>query len=185
VEVSGGYVRNSINSYVASGLVERRFSRVVIGGGFSRYLSYLGSPVTPRIQAISGVVLGRSLPPNTINDTASFRAIGDISSRVGLEFTLIGTRTTGLEGRNLKGLMTRLRLSYKLADHFAVFWSAQFLGQNANELLPNSISRKGVFAGIEYTFSPIAEAVARRRDAYNTKSITTSIAVDEKAKEEK
>ena len=185
VEVSGGYVRNRINSYVASGMVERRFRRVVIGGGFSRYLSYLGSPVTPGIQAISGVVLGRSLPPNTINDTASFRAMGDISSRVGLEYTLIGTRTTGLEGRNLKGLMTRLRLSYKLADHVAVFWSAQFLGQNANELLPTAISRKGVFAGIEYTFSPTAEAVARRRDAYNTKGIKTSIAVDEKAKEDK
>jgi hypothetical protein len=81
--------------------------------------------------------------------------------------------------------MTRVRASYKLADHVAVFWSAQFLGQNANELLPTSISRKGVFAGIEYTFSPTAEAVARRRDAYNTKSITTSIAVDEKAKEDK
>jgi hypothetical protein len=170
---------------VASALIERRFNRVVIGGGFSRYLSYLGSPATPGIQAISGAVLGRTLPPNTINDTASFRAMGDISSRVGLEFTLIGTRTSGLKGRNLKGLMTRVRASYKVADHVAVFWSAQFLGQNANELLPNAISRKGVFAGIEYTFSPTAEAVARRRDAYNTRSITTPIAVDEKSKEGK
>jgi len=185
LEVSGGYVRNRINSYVISGLVEKHFRRVVIGGGFSRYLSYLGSPATPGILAISGVVSGRSLPPNTTNDTASFRAKGDVSNRVGLELALIGTRTTGLKGKNLKGMMAHLRVSYKLADHFAVFWSAQFLGQNANELLPQAISRKGVFAGIEYTFSPTAEAVARRRDEYNTKGSTTSISVDEKTREGK
>jgi hypothetical protein len=185
VELSGGYVRNRINSYVVSGLVEGHFNRVVIGGGFSRYLSYLGSPATPGIQAISGVVSGRSLPPNTINDTASFRAEGDVSNRVGLELALIGTRTTGLKGKNLKGMMARVRVSYKLADHVAVFWSAQFLGQNANELLPEAISRKGVFAGIEYTFSPTAEAVARRRDEYNTKGSTTSILANEKTREGK
>jgi hypothetical protein len=124
-------------------------------------------------------VLGRSLPPNTINDTASFRAEGDVSSRVGLELTLIGTRTSGLQGKNLKGMMARVRVSYKLADHVAMFWSAHFLGQNANELLPQAISRKGVFAGIEYTFSPTAEEVARRRDEYNTRGSMTSLSADE------
>lgn len=185
LEVSGGYVRNRINSYVVSGLVEKHFRRVVIGGGFSRYLSYLGSPATPGIQAISGVVSGRSLPPNAINDTVSFRAQRDVSNRVGLELALIGTRTTGLQGKNLKGLMARLRVSYKFADHVAVFWSAQFLGQNANELLPQAISRKGVFAGIEYTFSPTAEAVARRRDEYYSRNRMTSLPVDEKTREDK
>jgi len=179
VELSGGYVRNRINSYVASGLVEKHFNRGVMAAGFSRYLSYLGSPATAGLQPIPGVVLGRSLPPNTINDTASFRAEGDVSSRVGLELTLIGTRTSGLQGKNLKGMMARVRVSYKLADHVAMFWSAHFLGQNANELLPQAISRKGVFAGIEYTFSPTAEEVARRRDEYNTRGTMTSLSADE------
>ena len=185
LEVSGGYVRNRINSYVASGLVEKHFNRAVIAGGFSRYLSHLGSPATTGIQTISGVVVGRGLPPNAINDTASFRAKGDVSNRVGLELTLIGTRTTGLKGKELKGMMARVRVSYKMADHLAVFWSAHFLGQNANELLPEAISRKGVFVGIEYTFSPTAEAVARRRDEYNTKRSVTSILTDEKTREDK
>ena len=185
LEVSGGYVRNRINSYVVSGLVEKHFNRGVIAGGFSRYLSYLGSPATAGIQPIPGVVSGRSLPPNTINDTASVRAQGDVSSRVVLELTLIGTRTTGLEGKNPKGMMARMRVSYKLADRVAMFWSAHFLGQNTNELLPEAISRKGVFVGIEYTFSPTAEAVARRRDEYNTKGDMTSLSANEKAREGK
>ena len=50
LEVSGGYVRNTINSYVASGLVEKHFNRAVIAGGFSRYLSMIGSPATAGIQ---------------------------------------------------------------------------------------------------------------------------------------
>ena len=183
LEVSGGYVRNRINSYVTSALVEKRFDRVLIGAGFSRYLSSLGSPATPGIQAISGIVLGRSLPPNTISDTASFRARGDLSNRVGLDLALIGTRTTGLKGEDLKGMMARVRVSYKVADHYAVFGTAQFLGQSANELLPTAISRKGVFAGIEYTFTPTAEALARRRDEYNNRGGMTSSSADETTRE--
>ncbi len=185
LEVSGGYVRNRINSYVASGLVERRFRRVAIGGGFSRYLSYLGSPATPGIQVSSGVVLGHSLPPNTISDTGSFRVKGDLSNRVGLELMLVGTRTTGVKDKNLKGMLARVQVSYKLADHVALFWRGQFLGQNANELIPTAISRKGVFGGIEYTFSPSAEAVARRRDAYNAKGRPRAISSEEETEEDK
>ena len=184
-EVSGGYVRNRINSYVVSGLVEKHYNRVVISGGFSRYLSYLGSPATPGIQAMSGVVGGYDLPPNTINDTASFRVRGDVSNRVGLEITLVGTRTTGVQGRNLEGMLAKLRVTYKLADHFAVFWSAQFLGQNANAILPQAISRKGIFVGMEYIFSPTAEAVARRRDAYDSKDTMPPVFAGETTREGK
>ncbi len=41
LETSGGYVRNAVNSYVFSGLVEKKFDRLVIGGGYSRYVSVL------------------------------------------------------------------------------------------------------------------------------------------------
>jgi len=167
LETSGGYVHNAVNSYVVSGLVEKHFNRVVIGGGYGRYLSVLGSPATPGIEAISGVLQGQSLPPNTINDTAGVRVKGDVSTRVGLEVTLAGTRTSGLQGQNLKGMLAGLRVRYKFADHLAFFWSAQFLGQNANAILPESISRKRVFAGIEYTFSPTPEDIARQKAAYS------------------
>ncbi len=184
-EVSGGYVRNAINSYLVSGLVEKHYNRVVISGGFSRYLSFLGSPATPGIQALSGVIGGQNQPANTINDTASFRVRGDVSNRVGLEVTLIGTRTTAVQGRNIEGMLAKLRVTYKLADHLAVFWSAQFLGQNANAILPEAISRKGIFVGMEYTFSPTAEAVARRRDAYDSKDNMPPAFADEATREDK
>lgn len=110
---------------------------------------------------------------------------GDVSNRVGLEVTLIGTRTTGVQGRNIEGMLAKLRVAYELADHLAVFWSAQFLGQNANAILPQAISRKGIFAGIEYTFSPTAEAVARRRDAYDSKDDMPPVVADETTREDK
>ena len=184
-EASGGYVRSAINSYVVSGLVEKHYNRVVISGGVSRYLSYLGSPATPGIQAISGVGGVQDQLANTINDTASFRVRGDVSNRVGLEVTLIGTRTTGVQGGNIEGMLAKLRVTYKLADHLAVFWSAQFFGQNANAILPEAISRKGIFAGIEYTFSPTAEEIARRRDAYNSKDNMPTVFGDDTKIEEK
>lgn len=184
-EVSGGYVRNAINSYVVSGLVEKHYNRLVFSGGFSRYLSYLGSPATPGIQAISGVVGGHNLPPNAINNTVGFRVRGDVSNRVGLEVTLVGTRTNGVQGKDLEGMLARLRFSYGLADHCAVFWGAQFLGQNANGILPEAISRKGIFVGIEYKFSPTAEAVARRRDAYNSKDSMPPVFSDKTTREER
>ena len=185
MEASGGYVRNVINSYVVSGVVEKRYDRVVLSGGFSRYLSYLGSPANPGIQAISGFVTGYALPSNTINNTASLRVRGDVSNRVGLEVTLAGTRTSGVQGRNIEGMLAKLRVTYKLADHLAVFWSAQYLGQNANAILPESISRKGIFAGMEYTFSPTAEAVARRRDAYESKDTMPPVFADETTRKDK
>ena len=185
LEGSAGYVRSAINSYVVSGLVEKHYNRVVISGGFSRYLSALGSPATPGTQALSGVAGGHELPSNSINDTASFRVRGDVSDRVGLEVTLLATRTNGMQGKNIEGMLAKLRVTYKLADHLAVFWSAQFLGQNANAILPEAISRKGIFAGIEYTFSPTAEAVARRRDAYDGKDNPPPVIADETTREEK
>ena len=184
-EVSGGYVRNSINSYVLSGLVEKHYERVLISGGVSRYLSSLGSPATPGIQEISGVLEGQSQPANAINDTASFRVRGDVSRRVALEVTLIGARTTGAQGGNIDGTLAKVRVTYKLADNLAVFWSAQFFGQNANPILPEAISRKGIFVGMEYTFSPTAEAVARRRDAYDSKDNLPPVPADELTTEEK
>jgi len=185
LEVSGGYVRNAINSYVVSGLVEKHYGRVTIGGAFSRYPSYPGNPATPGIQAISGVVGGQDLPLNTINDSASFRVKGAVSNRVGLEGTMVATRTSGVPGGNIDGMLAMLKVTYKLADHLAVFWSAQFLAQNANPILPEGISRKGVFAGIEYTFSPTAETIARRRDAYDSKDDMSPVSADETTTEDK
>jgi hypothetical protein len=168
LEASGGYIRNVLNSYVFSGLMEKRFNKVIVGGGYSRYLSVLGTPATPGIQAISGGVLGtQNLTPNTINDTASLHVRGDVSDRVNVQVTVAATRTTGLVGQDLKGMLAGLRVSYRFADHLAVFWDAQYFSQNANAILPDPISRKRLFAGIEYIFSPSPEQIARQRAAYS------------------
>ena len=82
LEASGGYVRSAINSYIVSGLVEKHFERMVLLAGFSRYLSRIGNAVVLSIEAISGVIQGRSLPPNNINDTFNIRVKGDVSPRV-------------------------------------------------------------------------------------------------------
>lgn len=61
-EVSGGYVRNAINSYVVSGLVEKQYNRVVISGGFSRYLSYRPLPASRQLPASVEAAICRQIP---------------------------------------------------------------------------------------------------------------------------
>ena len=61
--------------------------------------------------------------------------------------------------------MGGLRVNYKISDHVTAFTSVDLYRQNANAILPTPISRGRYFGGIEFTFSPTPDEVARRREA--------------------
>jgi len=163
VELSGGYVRNLQNSYVGGALVEKRFSRLIIAGGFSRYLTFMGSPASPSITASAGIATGRALPPNSISNTVSARLRGYLTDHWGVETTFLAAET-GSGPQTLRSAMGEVRLNYKVSEHLLLFGSVAVYRQNANPLFPVSIARQRSFGGIEYTFSPTPDEIARQKE---------------------
>ena len=172
LEFTGGYVRNLQNSYVGGALVEKRFSRLVIAGGFSRYLTFMGSPASPSITASAGIATGRALPPNSISNTVSVHLRGYLTDHWGVETTFLAAET-GSGPQTLRSAMGGVRVNYKVSEHVRLFGSVDVYRQNANPLFPVSIARQRSFGGIEYTFSPTPDEIARQRDQSRSRDTGT------------
>lgn len=170
IELTGGYVHNLQNSYVVGALVEKRYSRVVIAGGFSRYLTFLGSPASSGIIASAGIATGRALPPNSISNTVSARIRGNLTERWAVESTFLASETGG-GTQTLRSAMGGVRVNYKISDHLMIFGSVDVYRQSANPLMPVSIARHRSFGGIEYTFSPTPDEIARQKVLDRNRSV--------------
>lgn len=168
---TGGAVRTDVYSWVVSAGAEKRFDRLTIGGGYSRYLSLMdgpaGIPFAPGLlRRFNDPASARMLPSNSITETVSFRVRANITRRLGAELAALGSRTTGGgKATDLRSVLSSARVDYKLTDHLRAFTTLQLYGQNANEIIPTSINRRRFFGGLEYTFSPTPEEISRRLDS--------------------
>ena len=165
MEFTGGYVHNPTNSYLVGGLVEKHLPRMTIAGGFSRYLTFAGSPSAASIDSAVDVTAARLLPPDSISNTASFRAQGYFTYHWGIEATIMASRTAGAtDFTTLRSAMGGVRVNYRISDRVSLFTSVGLYRQNANVILPVPISRSRFFGGIAYTFSPTPDEIARHRE---------------------
>jgi hypothetical protein len=165
MEFTGGYVHNPANSYLVGGLVEKHLQKMTIAGGFSRYLTFAGSPSAVSVDSAVDISAARLLPPDSISNTASFRVQGYLTYHWGLEATIMASRTAGTtDFTTLRSAMGGVRVNYRISDSISLFTSVDLYRQNANVILPVPISRSRFFGGISYTFSPTPDQIARRRE---------------------
>lgn len=164
LEFTGGYVHNPQNSYVVGGVIEKHLPKMIVAGGFNRYLTFLGSPTAASIGTPVDLTLARELPPNSITNTVSFRMSGYFTEHWGIETLIMASRTNGDHLQALRSAMGGLRVNYRISDHVVAFTSFDLYRQNANAILPVAISRGRYYGGIEYTFSPTPDEINRRKE---------------------
>ena len=165
VELNGGYIRNPQNSYILGAIVEKHFQKFTVAGGFNRYLTFLGTETATSIGTPLEIVATRALAPNSITNTASFRASGPLGQHWLVDAEVLASETTGDIQSRLRSAMGGLKVTRKLSDHVAAFVSFDLYRQNMNAILPIPISRGRYFGGIEYTFSPTPDEINRRKEA--------------------
>jgi hypothetical protein len=165
LEFTGGYVHSPSNSYLLGGLIEKHLNRLTIAGGYSRYLTFAGGPSATSVDSAVDMSGARLLPPDSISNTVSFRAQGYFTYHWGIDTTIMASRTAGATSlTTLRSAMGGLRVNYRISDSVSLFTNLGLYRQNANVILPVPISRSRLFGGIEYTFSPTPDQIARRRE---------------------
>jgi hypothetical protein len=165
MEFTGGYVHNPANSYLLGGLVEKHLQKMTIAAGFSRYLTFAGSPSAASIGSAVDNEAAHLLPPDSISNTASFRVQGYFTYHWGVDATILASRTAGTTNfTTLRSAMGGVRVNYRISDSISLFTSVGLYRQNANVILPVPISRSRFFGGIAYTFSPTPDQIARRKE---------------------
>jgi hypothetical protein len=163
---SGGYVRTNANSYTVSGALAKQVGKLNISGGYSRYLSFFGGLLAPVIPAPQEVRLASGIRDSSLSETAGLHVRGDLTRRVGVVLGVSGSRSlTGPGTKDLKSLVSQVRVDYKLNDHLVLFTSAEMYRQNSNSLVVAGIDRRRYFGGLEVVLFPTAEMVKRRRSA--------------------
>jgi hypothetical protein len=93
----------------------------------------------------------------------SARLRGNLTDRWGVETTFLAAET-GSGPQALRSAMGGVRVNYRVSEHLLVFGSVDVYRQNANPLFPLSIARQRSFGGIEYTFSPTPDEIARQKE---------------------
>jgi hypothetical protein len=148
-EFTGGAVQGEIGSSFIWGLsADKRFGDLVLGGGYSRSVLFVAG---------GRQFLAPGLQSNDVYDTATVRLRGKLSQHVRILFNVTGSQDhSAVIVKRSKSLMGRLRLTYQLTDHTAVFTNLETYRQNKNDLINSPLARNRIFFGLEYSFDPDA-----------------------------
>ena len=87
-----------------------------------------------------------------------------------MEALILAAHTGGDRNQALRSAMGGLRVNYRISEHVTAFTSVDLYRQNANVILPTPISRGRYFGGIEFTFSPTPDEIARRKNAMRNRN---------------
>ena len=154
VDLFGSGILRSRLGYSAAGQIERRAGPIWLSGGYQRYASFLevfrpglgGGFADPRL--VNGVL------PSSLYQAASAGVRGRFGRRFGFDakgLRSINALTIG--NRNVKSVLGRLRLDYRLTERLTVFATAEYYGQNLNEVVEVPLKRERLFGGIEISLS--------------------------------
>ncbi len=165
IRLSAGLVRGHPTAFTGGAAVEKKFGGVWMAAAYRRYLNFFGGPAQP-IAAPAATAFAAGLAPDSIYQTFSLRAWGNLTKNLSLEGTgqraLIGLNQ---QNRPIRGLVGQLRLEQKLTNRLALFAISEYYGQNLSEIAGMPMARSRYFGGLNVTLMkpPAVEKKPKRR----------------------
>ena len=148
LRLAGGWVAGAQTAATGAIGAEKAFGRLWTAVGYQRYVGFFGGLVP-----VSGLPVATSfasgITPDSLYQVVSVKVWGQLSRRVGMDIT--GQRATnGIAGQSVdvRSLIGRFRLTWRLTDTFSVFAEADHYGQSINQFSGRPLSENRYLAGI-------------------------------------
>lgn len=155
----GGIVQGDGLFHQFSGRLEKRWGEFSIAVGYQRGLSLFGfgAPGLGAGGVIPDFGLSNGLLPSVMYEAGMLELSAPVTRRLGVGFATLAARTDSGRGeREVRGLLGRARLSYRVAERWAIFAGGELQSQNLSAFAGIPVARRRYFGGLEFYLSSAA-----------------------------